>query len=391
MARRVLIAGVSVRALAESATRAGYRVTALDAFGDLDLEATAERLITLPPAAGARFSAAAAARAVTDAGCDAVVYASGFENQPRAVARLAAVGTLWGNTPAVLARVRDPLRVSRALRRRGFLAPRVRVACAPRSADTKWLLKPRASGGGHGIAPWRAIGRGRRLPRTMYLQQWVEGVAGSIVFAADGRRAVPLGLSRILAGRRAFGSRGFRYSGNVLSSSGDPRFSEDARLLETATTLAAALTEEFGLVGLNGIDFVVRRGVPYPIEVNPRYTASMELVERAYGLSMFEIHVRACRGALPHFDLPAARAAATGAIGKAIVYARRDTKIPDSRRWLADSDVRDVPHPGERIARGRPVCTVFARARDGATSLDALEARAAALYRSLELPLRRIA
>jgi hypothetical protein len=225
----------------------------------------------------------------------------------------------------------------------------------------------------------------------MYLQERVTGVAGSIVFAADGRRAVPLGLSRILAGRRALGSRGFGYCGNVLAGTGDPQFPEDDRLFTITTALASALTEEFGLVGLNGIDFVARRGVPYPIEVNPRYTASMELVERAYALSMFETHARACGGTLPSFEVAAARAAATGAIGKAIVYARRDTTIPDSRRWLADPDVRDVPHPGERIARGRPVCTVFARARDGAACLRALEARAAALYRSLELPARRIA
>src|SRR2546422_10205992 len=37
--------------------------------------------------------------------------------------------------------------------------------------------------------------------------------------------------------------------------------------------------------------------LPISIEVNPRYTAAMELVERAYGLSLFDLHVRACRRA----------------------------------------------------------------------------------------------
>ena len=40
-AARVLIAGVSTRALARSAARAGYEVTAIDAFGDVDLRAVA--------------------------------------------------------------------------------------------------------------------------------------------------------------------------------------------------------------------------------------------------------------------------------------------------------------------------------------------------------------
>ena len=39
MRASVLIAGVSARALAESAARAGAEVIALDAYGDLDLQA----------------------------------------------------------------------------------------------------------------------------------------------------------------------------------------------------------------------------------------------------------------------------------------------------------------------------------------------------------------
>src|SRR5204863_56293 len=88
----------------------------------------------------------------------------------------------------------------------------------------------------------------------------------------------------------------------------------DERLLDRATLLAQTVTRAFGLVGVNGVDFVARRGLPWAIEVNPRYTAAMELVERAYGISMFDVHVRACRHSLPTFDLADARnACALGA------------------------------------------------------------------------------
>src|SRR5206468_251017 len=84
-------------------------------------------------------------------------------------------------------------------------------------------------------------------------------------------------------------------------------------------------------------------------------------VPRACGLSIFETHARACAGTLPAFDVAAA-CRTTGAVGKAIVYARRDvTAPPDTRAWLEDESVRDVPAPGEWIARGRPICTIFAR------------------------------
>ncbi|MGH7674943.1 MAG: ATP-grasp domain-containing protein [Gemmatimonadales bacterium] len=388
---RVLIAGMSARALAESAARVGYEVAAVDAFGDLDLEARAPRTIALRRSGkgGVRFNARAAVRAARGIACDAVAYTAGFENHPRAVAALAGARALWGNPPTVLARVRDPLRLARALRKRGFATLAVRVTRASPASRNRWLLKPRASGGGHAILPWRHQGE-RRVPPAMYLQERITGVPGSIVFAADGRRAVTLGLSLALAGERAFGARSFGYCGNILAGAGDAQFADDARLFAAATALAAAVTEEFGLVGVNGIDFIARRGIPYALEVNPRYTASMELVERAYGLSMFEIHARACAGALLPFDLASARAA-PGAIGKAIVYARRTLTLGDTGSWLADDSVRDVPQPHERIARGRPVCTIFARGRDGADCYAALGARAVALYGLIEPRARRIA
>jgi hypothetical protein len=66
------------------------------------------------------------------------------------------------------------------------------------------------------------------------------------------------------------------------------------------------------------------------------------------------------------------------------VYARRPVVVGDTRRWLDDASVRDVPHPGERIARGRPVCTVFAEGRDAAECFDALARRAERVYDEIE-------
>ena len=148
--------------------------------------------------------------------------------------------------------------------------------------------------------------------------------------------------------------------------------------------LAESVTRAFGLVGVNGVDFVARRGVPYAIEVNPRYTAAMELVERAYGLSLFDVHAQACRGALPAFDLAAARHRTPEAVGKAIVYARRPSALGDTRSWLLDPDVRDISPPGTHFAPRDPICTIFAHGRDAAACFAALARRAARLYRDVE-------
>lgn len=388
-ARLVLIAGVSTRACAESAARAGYQVLAVDGFADLDLIACATLVARAGDAAG-RFDAGRAARVARDIPSPAVTYVASFENHPRAVQALARNRALWGNSPEVLARVRNPVRLARALAMQGYAVPKVRATRPARNDGTRWLVKPRASGGGHGIAPWRSASGGS-VPSRGYFQERIAGIPGSIVFAADGQHAVALGISRLLVGEASFGARGFRYCGNILVGVHDQQFSREADVIARSVELADAVTGTFGLVGVNGIDFVARSGRPYPVEVNPRYTASMELIERAYGLSVFESHARACAGDLPAFDLFKARATNREAVGKAVVYARRDTTVGDTRHWLEDDTVRDIPAPGEHIPRGHPVCTVFARAGDAAACHRALVTRAAAVYRALASRARRVA
>jgi len=373
---RVLLAGVSTRGFAESAARAGYEVVAVDGFGDLDLVACATEVRVVR--ARGRFSARAAAAAAQDVSCEAVVYGASFENHPGAVRALAANRLLWGNPPAVLTRARDPRHLARVVGDAGLPGPRVRLTRPAPGTRSGWLVKPLRSGGGDGVAVWR---RGAPVPRGCYLQERVAGVTGSIVFAADGRRAVPLGLSRILAGETAFGADGFRYCGSILGSAGDRQFPADERLLDRATLLAESVTRAFGLVGVNGVDFVAAHGAPLVVEVNPRYTAAMELVERAYGISIFDVHARACRGSLPSFSIPRHQGEA---LGKAIVYARRSVTPLGTAGWLADPDVRDVPASGEPIGLGHPICTIFAQGRDPERCRGALARRASDLYRALE-------
>lgn len=363
----VILAGVSTRALAQSAARAGYRVSAVDPFGDVDLRAVAD-VVPLRP-----FAADGLMRAGRSVPAGLVAYTSNLENHPAVVAELARGRRLLGNSPDVLEQVRNPLQLARAVAAGGFAGPRTRASAPPDArAGRHWLLKPRRSGGGHGIVGWR---RGRRVPRGAYLQERIAGIPASIVFAADGRDITPLGLTRQLVGEPAFGARGFRYCGSLLAPRGAPLFPREDALLARAIELARCITQTFGLRGLNGIDFIASGGVPFPIEVNPRYSASMELVERGGQASLFQTHVDACAGRLGR-----APGATPGVLGKAIVFARHDVVIDDPTRWRVD--LADIPHRGERISAGRPICTVFARARTARACQAALAAAADRVYRA---------
>ena len=85
---------------------------------------------------------------------------------------------------------------------------------------------------------------------------------------------------------------------------------------------------------------------------------------------MFDAHLRGCAGELPRVEAQRSRAA-----GKAVVFATEDVTVGDT----LVAGVRDVPHPGERIAAGRPICTVVATAATPEAVLAGLEEQAARL------------
>jgi predicted ATP-grasp superfamily ATP-dependent carboligase len=368
----VLIVGVSTRALAESARRAGYTCTSVDAFGDLDQKSRVQSL-GLWRDFGRPYSAAAAVAVGRRFDAESAAYVGNLENHPAAVRRLARGRQLLGNTPATLVRARDPVAVAEVVQRAGGRTPLTLPAGEARlaSKERRWLRKPRRGGGGGGVKEWTP---GTPLHPHELVQERIEGVLASAAFVANGQRSVVLGMSRGLAGDPAFGARGYRYCGSIHP------FSAGDGLLDRMSAIAGALTKAFGLVGLNGVDFVLRAGEPYVLEVNPRYAASMELLERAVRLSVFESHVAACAGALPSAEARPVQ----DVLGKAVLYARRDLVVGDSVRWLVRDDVRDVPFPGERIARGHAICTVFARGPDSVSCYARLVATAAALEQELE-------
>jgi predicted ATP-grasp superfamily ATP-dependent carboligase len=335
--------------MAVSAARSGWTVTAADAFGDLDLRACATVLIARGP--GGRFDPMAAALAARRTSATYTAYTSNFENYPDAVAALARGRRLLGNTPAALRRVRDPLGLMRSLRRLGLETPSTRASApgTPLDRERRWLLKLRHSGGGHGTTAWRP---GARVARHQYLQEHIAGIPGSVVFLADGRRAHVLGVSRQLVGRAEFGAHGFRYCGSLM---GPALFPGDEALRRRTDVLAAAVARTFGLVGLNGLDFIARAGMPWPIEVNPRYSASMELLERGAKLSLFMLHADACAGGLPGRITPSF----DRVHGKAIVFAgassasRRLAPSPSAgsatdRRPPTSGLTRSPPHSSGR-------------------------------------------
>lgn len=345
--KTVLLAGISTRALAQSAVRAGYAVTSLDFFGDSD-QPEGARVFSLvrdlhqPPTLMnlAREASALAAEV------DMVVVESGLENEP-AFFEMLPPEKMLGNSLESIRGVRDPHQLKSALDGTGMQFPDTYTQGMALPQSGRYLRKDLTHSGGMGVTEWDPA---CLLSDCELLQEFIEGKLSSACFIADGKQAKLLGISRQFAGEKALNAPPFAWCGNVTI----PGTGQIKEIVESAVQV---LTRTFGLVGLNGIDFIIRDGIPWLIEVNPRPTASFELNQRALRVNAFQLHVDACRGNLPE-TIPAAPD--DMCYGKGILYANEDVRVGSTIGWSRQA-IADVPHPGEEIPVGAPVCTLLAR------------------------------
>ena len=312
MSRRLIILGASVRAAAFSAIRAGFEPYAIDCYADRDLAAVcpAVKIERYPRDFEPALIAAPQAP---------WIYTGGLENYPRLVERLAAIRPLWGNVGKGLREVRKLVRLVEAAQASGLHFPRTQFEAFPKDWPARLLVKRRRSSGGLGVR-FAAAGETKRLDGRHFYQEHIEGESASATFvAAFGPRRLARDIGTATGPRRRPEDRPFLYAGSIapLVLNED----EGAKL----QSLGNLLAEQFGLFGLFGIDFIRNEGGLWLIEVNPRYTASVEVLERATGHSFLAFHSAACEaGTIP--DQPIASTELLA--GKQVVYAAEGWNCP---------------------------------------------------------------
>lgn len=399
-----LLVGVSVRAVMESAAASGHRVTGIDFFGDADALLHG-RVICLEDL-GQKQTVNNLFKAAKEIPCSGLVYASGPENTPEELQFWENRGLLRGNEGSVLRKVRDPWKLQQCLKISGVqMPPFYSVEQWKKSIKKgRWLLKALNRGSCHGIT---GLPEGMaHAPDTLFelnrlspciVQRYIEGVSASATFLSDGYDAVVLGTSRQLIGRGRgnSGEQLFFYEGNIVPL--DVRGFMDNNYLSKINDVAKSLTLGFGLKGINTVDFILNSEGIWILEVNPRWSASVELIERYLGGSLFNHHVRGCAGrGLPRFEEtnPAGtdRAGRNEElkcfIGKKLVFAERDLHIGDLKekafRCLYEQGVRDIPRSNTKIGKGQPLCTVLAEGISDQHCLLRLQERSRLTHRFFE-------
>lgn len=338
----------SARVLAVAGQASGYRVHACDQYGDLDTRQAATSFARIE--LGATQSVEEVLSRLEQVlprgrGLLPLVYGAGFEASVPLLAAMQARFEVLGNGARLMEQVTTPALWFETLRRLELPYPETLLRFSAPLPDGAWLWKQAASSGGAHVVPAREM---LAAAKPGYLQQRISGRSFALWFMADGHSA------RIMGALRHF--RLQPDSGVPFRMSGAVTVSLPAELQPSLAQSVGRLTRNLGLVGINGIDFVVDRGGRwFLLELNPRPPGTLALYPDPTWLRW---QVALSRGCMAVAE--ATLSEACSAAAQAVVYAPKPLTVPEGVAW-ADW-MHDVPASGTEFETGQPLLTISAQA-----------------------------
>jgi len=383
---------VDVGGIARSGNSVGYDIYTIDYFGDMDVKSFSKKSLSVIDEYGHRKEDKTVLsekllklvkKLINENKIDFVLLSSGLDDDFDFLYNLNELIPIMGNDPGVFKAVRDKENFFQSLKQIGLLFPRTCIVKnfyeglhAARDIGFPIILKPLSGFGGLGVK--KIVDKKElkkffkmELKEPYLVQEYISGIPASISLLADGTRTQILTINEQLLGMREFGqSEEFVYCGNVI-----PFDTSDEKKKE-CEKIASRITDHFRLKGSNGIDIVFsnQKEEIYVIEVNPRFQGTLECSEKFLNLNLINLHEKAClnRELKKHYNPP-------GSIfyTRAILYAKNNLIAPD----LSNYDfVRDVPHPGFKINRGEPICSILSCSMDREKCLEKVELLAENIY-----------
>ncbi len=357
--RHVILVGGSVRAAATDAVRGGFIVTAIDRFGDQDLLAIADRWFPLDD---------------DDAWLDRlielprgpIIPVGGFNWPSSAKAKLLQDQVVTYPRPEMLRQIDSPRELNDLADSANIQFPETHWLDDLGSLQTTqskheaeswiYLHKPWQHAGGVGIC----AGSGTP-PVSHYAQRFIRGEPIGVNFIAANSgttaRCHLLGTFRAMTHKRDREQR-FLYGGSIGP------VCVSAIQTQTLQSLGESIAKRFGLVGLFNVDLVLDpAGKLWLLEINPRFSASMELLETQ---SLIKMHLE-CQSSLDLGKFNNFHYAKTGLEPctsfscKRIVYAKCSMTIGELPRGTSDVQFVDIPARGMHIAAGDPAFTIIVR------------------------------
>lgn len=364
----ILVIGFSTRSIVCSGFRAGYNMYAIDAFCDHDLQQCAKGFVKLDIGEGfdaskIRLDEITGLIEGFGVDFDAIIPGSGFETI--GFERL----PYWilGNDPRIMAEVSDKHLFSIFLKNRRIAHPETVLLQDIGILEFPVMVKPACSGGGifnmKVKSPEDLLLLGTKLNEAgmppgkskIIAQEFVEGIPASVSVLSTKDRAVAIAVNEQLIGTSWLTEMPFAYCGNITPFE-TPHASEMKHIAEN-------MILELGLVGSNGVDFIITDDGPVVIEVNARFQGSLDSVEMATGINLLDAHLKAFEGIIEmssEIKDEKENSSKNKYAGRGILYSDRKMLMTETvRDMLLEINVCDVPVAGQAIGTDEPVISVL--------------------------------
>jgi len=395
--RNILIVGVDTVFAAASAKKASYNVYVADYFGDIDLKHVCRDFMAVIEQKEGKscgrimwnFKPEAflqmAKNLVKKHNIDAILLSSGLDDYFDVLCGLNSLTPIMGNSPKVFMDVREKPKFFDELESLGVPYPE--TATAKDVLEAKEIaanmgfpvvVKPVKGFGGVDI---RLVSNQEEMEKVfpitsqsggkIIVQKFIEGVHASISILAGESGVRVLSINEQLLGLPSvFQHEPFGYCGNIVP------LKVDGSIFDKCKAIAEKIASHFSLIGSNGIDIVISsNGVPYVIEVNPRFQGTLGCIEKVLGINLVESHIRACL----YGELPIVRSSSKFCT-RLILYAPKRVFAPD---LAAFQEAADIPLPNSIIEEGEPLCSILAVGKSRNSSFRKAERLARRIYGKL--------
>ncbi|WP_235283156.1 ATP-grasp domain-containing protein [Methanosarcina sp. 2.H.A.1B.4] len=371
--QNILAIGFDTRNIVCSASRAGYTVCSIDVFRDLDLQKCAYASALLECRTSSELHQLDPGWVIAQMNAfgldfDAIVPGSGME--------MLDPGSfpcpVLASCPDAAKEASNKLHLAKKLEALGMPHPHCYSPEELDSIEYPVILKPASGGGGifNRVARNRqellsALEELSRLDpefaeKEVVIQEFLEGIPSSVSLLSTNNQALSVAVNEQLIGMPWLSKLPFAYCGNIT-----PFRTAHAEEMEA---LAEELVLELGLLGSNGVDFLVTEKGPVVLEVNPRFQGSLDTIEMATGMNLFEAHIGCFRGELP--EKPEAKHFAA----RGVLYSDRelfiDRKLMD---FILMEKSADIPSMGTVTEPDWPLTSLFACASTRDEAIRSLE------------------
>ncbi|KAA5546916.1 ATP-grasp domain-containing protein [Roseiconus nitratireducens] len=298
---QVLLIGGSVRAAAESARRAGYAPVAVDGFGDRETLVACDAWHPIDAFCGGSGNPREREDAQTpgDTGGQDCFAKAVSPETPVIIGGGLVSGFRWLEscprrfltaTPRQIRSLQSLPILRRIAHEAGARFPQTvsrTDAFAPSSSGRwgRWLTKNAVSCGGLGVRWHDHANPQPDRDGASYIQAYVSGRLVGASYLTDGERSLCLGTCRLL--RTRIGDRPFVFAGAFGPIELPSDLQSRIEALGSAVVRQCRQDPKIGPIrGPFNIDLIVNQGRVTMLEVNARWSGSMELVERTWSESL---------------------------------------------------------------------------------------------------------